>query len=96
MSRKYQLMIDPTPAGYLYGFPKPLPEHAVAGSGYDLFILNSFDLAKWVVEQGYPEESFQYYRTWPEEVKEDKYLGEDSGIEDFSTNYYYPGSDCQE
>lgn len=96
MSRKYQLMIDPTPAGYLYGFPKPLPEHAVAGSGYDLFILNSFDLAKWVVEQGYPEESFRYYRTWPEEVKEDKYLGEDSGIEDFSTNYYYPGSDCQE
>jgi len=89
-------MIDPTPAGYLYGFPKPLPEHAVAGSGYDLFILNSFDLAKWVVEQGYPEESFQYYRTWPEEVKEDKYLGEDRGIENYSTNYYYPGSDCQE
>lgn len=29
-------------------------------------------------------------------MEDDKYLGEDSGIEDFSTNYYYPGSDCQE
>ena len=69
MQKKYQLMIDPSPAGYLYGFPKPLPEHAIAGTGHDLFILSSFDLAKWVVEQGYPEESFQYYRTWPQEVE---------------------------
>ena len=69
MSKKYRLMIDPTPAGYLYGFPKQLPEHAIAGTGHDLFILSSFDLTKWVVEQGYPEESFRYYRTWPEEVE---------------------------
>ena len=80
MSKKYRLMIDPTPAGYLYGFPKQLPEHAIAGTGHDLFILSSFDLTKWVVEQGYPEESFQYYRTWPEEVDP----------------YVTPGSDCQE
>lgn len=82
--KKYKLMIDPTPAGWKYGFPKEIPEHAVAGDGSDLFILNSFDLTKWVVEQGYPEELFQYYKTWPEEIQvEDKYPGEDSGIENF-------------
>ena len=67
--KKYQLMIDPTPGGWVYSFPKPLPEEAVEGKGYDLFIKNDFDLTKWVVEQGYPEESFQYYSTWVEEVK---------------------------
>ena len=66
---KYQMMIDPTPAGWAYGFPKPLPEEAVEGTGYDLFIKNDFDLTKWVVEQGYPEESFQNYRRWVQEVE---------------------------
>ena len=67
--KKYQLMIDPTPAGWAYGFPKALPEHAVAGKGADLFILSSFDLTKWVVEQGYPEKSFEIYKVYPQEVK---------------------------
>ena len=66
---KYQLMIDPTPAGWAYGFPKPLPDIAVSGTGYDLFINPAFDLTEWIVKQGYPEESFQYYRTWVQEVK---------------------------
>lgn len=66
--KKYKLMLDPTPAGWAYGFPKEVPSHAVAGTGHDLFILSSFDLTKWVVEQGYPEQSFQHYRTWVEEV----------------------------
>jgi len=49
-----------------------LPEEAVmcGGKAYDLFINPSFDLAKWVVEQGYPEESFQYYRVYPQEAEE--------------------------
>ena len=66
--KKYKLMLDPTPAGWAYGFPKEVPSHAVAGTGQDLFILSSFDLTKWVVEQGYPEESFQYYSVWVEEI----------------------------
>ena len=66
---KYHLMVDPTPAGWAYGFPKALPDEAVGGSGYDLFIKNDFDLTKWVVEQGYPEESFQNYRRWVQEVE---------------------------
>jgi len=71
MSEKYQLMIDPTPAGWAYGFPKALPEEAVmcGGKEYDLYVHPNFDLAKWVVEQGYPEESFQYYRLYPQEVE---------------------------
>ena len=82
--KKYKLMIDPTPAGYKYGFPKPLPQEAIAGSGCDLFIVTGFDLTKWVVKQGYPEESFRHYRFWPEEiVDEDKYPNEDSGVESF-------------
>jgi hypothetical protein len=71
MSEKYQLMIDPTPAGWAYGFPRALPEEAVmcCGKEYDLYVHPNFDLAKWVVEQGYPEESFQYYRLYPQEVE---------------------------
>jgi hypothetical protein len=61
-----KLIIDPTPAGWAFGFPKALPDEAVGGSGNDLWIKPEFDLTKWVVEQGYPEANFQYYRTWVE------------------------------
>ena len=61
-------MIDPTNCGWVYGFPKALPKHAVSGSGTDLFILSSFDLTKWVVSEGYPEEQFKYYRLFVQEV----------------------------
>lgn len=81
-NKQYQLMIDPTPSGWAYGFPKALPKSAVAGSGADLFVLSSFDLTKWVVEQGYPEESFQYYRLFVQEVE---YIDE----------YYQPEGDVQ-
>jgi len=81
MAAKYQLMIDPTPAGWAYGFPKALPEHAVHGKGADLFIRKNFDLTEWVVEQGYPEESFQYFKTYVQKIEEE---------------YVYPGGDCQE
>ena len=70
MAAKYQLMIDPTPQGWVYGFPRALPEEALVhgDKAYDMFINPSFDLTKWVVEQGYPEEHFQYYRLFPQEV----------------------------
>jgi len=68
---KHQLIIDPTPGGWVYGFPKPLPEEAVIGEGKDLAIKPGFDLTKWIVEQGYPEESFQYYRMWIWEKEDD-------------------------
>lgn len=63
-------MIDPTPVGWAYGFPKALPDEAVmcGGKAYDLYVHPKFDLIKWVVEQGYPEENFQYYRLYPQEV----------------------------
>jgi len=105
MAAKYQLMIDPNPAGWAYGFPKALPEHAIHGKGADLFIRKNFDLTEWIVTQGYPEESFQYFRTyvqevlpageWPKEVDE---AAEKMGDLKFTTagDYIYPGSDCQE
>lgn len=96
MSKKYQLMIDPTPSGWAYGFPRALPEEAVGGTGYDLWIKNDFDLAKWVVEQGYPEEHFQYYKVFPKEIDNYDPDVHGGGIEDFTTQYVYPGSDCQE
>lgn len=83
--KKYQLMIDPTPGGWAYGFPKALPDDAVmcGGKAYDLYVNPSFNLGKWVVEEnGYPEESFQYYRLYPQEVKD--------------KDYVYPGTDPQE
>ena len=80
--KQYQLMIDPTPSGWAYGFPKALPREAIGGSGCDQFILPSFDLTKWVVEQGYPEESFQHYRLFVQEVE-------------YFDEYYQPGGDVQ-
>lgn len=108
MAAKYQLMIDPTPAGWAYGFPKPLPEEAVlcGGKAYDLYVNPKFDLAKWVVEEGYPEESFAYYSMYPQEINEESAeqssVGSDEGgvMGDlkFTTagDYIYPGSDPQE
>lgn len=68
--KKYQLMVDPTPCGWAYGFPRPLPEEAVGGTGYDLWVKGDFDLAEWVCSFGYPEESFEMVRYFPQEVKQ--------------------------
>jgi hypothetical protein len=91
--KKYQLMVDPTPAGWAYGFPKALPEDAVlcGGKEYDLFVNPKFDLSKWIVEQGYPEESLGYYRLFPQETTEQSSVGSDEG----GVDYYVPGSDPQ-
>lgn len=68
--RKYQLMYDPTPAGFKYGFPKPVPLSMVGGTGQDLFVLPDSGFDKWVVECGYPEELHQYGRFWVEEIED--------------------------
>ena len=96
MATKYQLMIDPTPAGWAYGFPRALPEEAVMGKGSDLWIKTDFDLTKWVCSFGYPEESFQYWSVYPQEIKDE--AAEKMGDLKFTTagDYIYPGSDCQE
>jgi len=75
----YALFIDPTPAGWAYGFPKALPAEAIEGTGTKLSVKTDFDLTKWVVEQGYPEESFHYFNMYVKEVD----------------NYIYPGTDPQ-
>jgi len=91
-------MVDPTPAGWAYGFPKALPEEAVlcGGKEYDLYVNPKFDLSKWIVEQGYPEESLGYYRLYPQEIIDE--AAEKMGDLKFTTaaDYIYPGSDCQE
>ena len=106
--KKYRLMIDPTPAGWAYGFPRALPEEAVGGTGTDLWIRNDFDLAEWVCSYGYPEESFEMVRRWVEEVNENATQEEHVRVESgeggvmgdlkFTTaqDYIYPGSDPQE
>lgn len=108
MAAKYELMIDPTPRGWMYGFPKALPDEAVlcGGKEYDLYVDPRFDLAKWIVEEGYPEESLRYWRQYPQEVNEESTkqsrVGSDQGgvMGDlkFTTagDYIYPGSDPQE
>ena len=104
MAAKYQLMVDPTPAGWAYGFPKALPDEAVlcGGKEYDLYVNPKFDLSKWIVEQGYPEESLGYYRLYPQETPEQSSVGSDQGgiMGDlkFTTagDYIYPGSDPQQ
>ena len=105
---KYKLMVDPTPAGWAYGFPKALPDDAVmcGGKEYDLYVHPKFDLSKWIVEEGYPEEALAYYRLYSQPVNEESTkqssVGSDEGgvMGDlkFTTaaDYIYPGSDPQE
>ena len=96
MATKYQLMVDPTPAGWAYGFPRALPEEAVGGTGHDLWVKPGFDLAEWVCSFGYPEESFGMVRYYPQEIKDE--AAEKMGDLKFTTaqDYVYPGGDCQE
>jgi hypothetical protein len=46
-------VIDPTPQGWLYGFPKELPDDVE-------------DVIGWLMENGYPEELAAYckYKIW--------------------------------
>ena len=54
-------MIDP-PSGWLYGFPKEIPEHID-------------DTRAWLIENGYPEEEIKkcgdsfFVRGWYEEIE---------------------------
>jgi len=96
MEKKYELMIDPTPRGWMYGFPKALPESAIHGKGSDLFVRKNFDLIEWLVNEGYPEELIGYWKLYPQEIKDE--AAEKMGDLKFTTagDYIYPGSDCQE
>ena len=62
---EYELMIDMDNASQ-YGFPKTLPLHAVGGRGADLFLYTSFDLASWIMRQGYPDIERIRYRLFVE------------------------------
>jgi len=46
-------IIDPTPQGWMYGFPKEIPDDVQ-------------DIIGWLMEQGYPETLAMYckYKTW--------------------------------
>src|SRR6056300_833340 len=98
MAAKYQLMIDPTPMGWKYGFQKALPDEAVmcGGKAYDLYVNPSFDLVEWIVNEGYPEDLVGYWRQYPREIIDE--AAEKMGDLKFTTagDYIYPGSDCQE
>lgn len=89
-------MVDPTPRGWMYGFPKALPESAIHGKGSDLFVRKNFDLIEWLVNEGYPEELIGYWKLYPQEIKDE--AAEKMGDLKFTTagDYIYPGSDCQE
>ena len=95
--KKYQLMVDPTPAGWAYGFPRPLPEEAVGGTGCDLWVRNDFNLTEWVCSYGYPEESFQMVRFYPQEVEQVSAQEKQGSVEsgDGGVEYCMPGSDPQ-
>lgn len=81
-----RLMIDPTPAGWKYGFPKALPEEAVVhyGGEWDYGIKDDFNLKEWVAEQGYPKSEFKFYKTWVEPKHPDNPdFDRDGGVEYF-------------
>lgn len=62
-----KMMIDPD-QGYLYGFPKALPNEAVIHyGGTDYGIKKDFDLTQWFMSEGMTQkqvENIDMYRTW--------------------------------
>ena len=83
-NNELELVVDPTPKGWLYGFPKAVPEGVWYMDGnVPRFKEKEFNINDWMVEQGYPEKLLEYnaLRMWVQEKKPD---------------YVYPGSDPQE
>jgi len=96
MADEYELMFEPLPGGWKYGFPRALPQEAVMGKGADLWINPGFDTVKWVASFGFPEDQIYKWKTWPEKIKDE--AAEKMGDLKFTTagDYIYPGSDCQQ
>lgn len=46
-----KIMLAAPPGGQSYGFPLPLPAS---------YVLEEFDLAEWLAEQGYPKDHAQW------------------------------------
>jgi len=83
-NNELELIVDPTPQGWLYGFPKAVPEGVWYMDGtVPRFKEKEFNINDWMIEQGYPEKLLEYnaLRMWVQEKKPD---------------YVYPGSDPQE
>jgi len=83
-NNELELVVDPTPKGWLYGFPKAVQEGVWYMDGtVPRFKEEEFNINDWMVEQGYPEKLLEYnaLRMWVQEKKPD---------------YCYPGSDPQE
>ena len=100
---KYQLMFEPLPGGWKYGFPRALPEEAVLGKGADLWINPAFDIIKYVAGFGFPADELHKWKLWPEEITSDGKMGdlkfttaEEYLREEEKVQYVYPGQDCQE
>lgn len=64
MNKSAKTMID-LPSGWMYGFPKELPE-------------NVEDFKSWLIQSGYPEKdvdfAIKHCRMWRDEPKKDEYL----------------------
>ena len=55
-NNELELVVDPTPKGWLYGFPKAVPEGVWYMDGtVPRFKEEEFNINDWMVEQGYPE-----------------------------------------
>ena len=80
-NNELELIVDPTPQGWLYGFPKAVPEGVWYMDGtMPRFKEKEFNINDWMVEQGYPEKLLEYnaLRMWVQEKKPDYvYLGSD-------------------
>lgn len=65
-------MIDVSPRGYMYGFPKELPQTAWKLKGSRPIFNKDFDVDNWLVKNGYPRSSLESkaIRTWVDNVKE--------------------------
>lgn len=74
--KKYQLMFEPLPGGWKYGFPRALPKEAVMGKGADLWINPAFDIIEYVAGFSFPADDLHKWKVWPEEVTSDEEMGD--------------------
>tara|TARA_Y100001972_G_scaffold85906_1_gene105082 strand:- start:9 stop:227 length:219 start_codon:yes stop_codon:yes gene_type:complete len=64
MEEKINLMFEPLPRGWIYGFPRPLPEEAVIVKGDNLSLDPKFNIVKWVASFGFPEDEIYKYKIY--------------------------------
>ena len=85
MADEYELMFEPLPGGWKYGFPRALPKEAVINEDDKLQLDPKFDIIEWVSSFGFPQDAIHKWKVWPQEVDMCGGIYEEELKEEFAT-----------